>query len=145
MNISRVVAREGLIVLAIFGILNYAGVRWFSKMDFPAPLYRLSLTDGSSMYLPVYPEMNPRRAPGETIERMYRPTADLVDKRVKEFAALNKLNVVSWYPVRSWQEMVTEYAAYFVALNIVVQAGMLYFLILTIRFVLWACKTLFNQ
>jgi hypothetical protein len=139
----RIVAREGLVLIITAAVVMLAHVYLFSKIDFPAPKYKMRLTNGSSLCVAVYPEMHTAgKSPRERIAEMYNPSPALVKKRLKEFADSNGISYVNASRVNSCREDVLKRVADILTLNKAVQAGLLYLVIALLRFISWAIKTL---
>lgn len=145
-KIKWLIAREGLIILAIAAVFMLAKGAFFSKIEFLPPQYKLQLANGSAMYLRIYPEIHPAGAFDSAFFReMYHPSAALVDKRIKEFAESNRIVCVGAARVVSWQDAFREGAADFLARNMFLQIGLVYLLLSILRFAAWAVCVIRTQ
>ena len=142
-KIKWLIAREGLIVLAIAAVFMLAKGAVFSKIEFLPPQYELHLTNGSRMYIRIYPEIHPAAAFNPAcFKEMYHPSPALVDKRIKEFTESNQIVCVNASRVASWRDGIQEHAADFLARNIFLQIGLVYLFLSILRFVIWAARIL---
>jgi|GEM_PF-1385489 len=142
-KIKWMIAREGLVILAIAAVFMLAKGAVFSKIEFLPPQYKLQLADGSSLCMRIYPEIHPSGAFNpEFFAEMYHPSPALVDKRIKEFAASNKIVCAGATRVASWRDGIQERAADFLARNIFLQIGLVYLFLSILRFVIWAARIL---
>jgi hypothetical protein len=142
-KVKRIIAREGLIIIAIVAIFELAQVFLFSKIDFSPPMYKIQLSNGSCMYVAIYPEIHTTsNSSHDLIAEMYNPSLTVVKKRIKEFTEMNRINCVNASRIRSWRDAIKEQAAYFLTLNIVLQGLILYLSVSILRFIIWAVRML---
>ena len=147
-NIKRIIAREGLIIIAIAMIL-YLFKTFVPSLPFPYPKYRLEFQDGNSNIIDVYPDINTSELSGkisssELVRRYHHPTPELLSKRIEKFIRDNK-NGSSLLDAKCVNEkQLYWYRAYFNLLfqPLLFRTLTIYFFLLLIRFILWAISIL---
>ena len=146
MNIKKIIAKEGLIIIAI-GVLLYFSVLLFCQnVPIVLPKYRAQFANGSSYIVTIYPDiayssvLNPKAF----LKAVHNPAPKLVSKRIEEFA--QRANVHSLLKesscINSWQLRLSEAYSFILSQGLAVKILFVYFLLLLARFVYWAAKTL---
>lgn len=133
---KRILVKEVLIIIALLSIALSFDLFLFSKIAFSPPKYKLQLSDGSSIYLAVYPDITTGKSSQELVKEMYQPAPELVKKRVEEFSRLNKVKCIEAVRVDSLQDSLNPFLARFIALNTALKALIFYFFLLALRFIL---------
>ncbi len=147
-KIKWIIAREGLIVIAIAAVL-YLFKTYAPALPFPYPKVKLEFKDGSSNIIEIYPEITtPELAgkvgPSELVKKYHCPAPELLTKRIDKFIQDNKKGVALVNTKCVNEKQLYLYRTYF---NFFFQPlpsriFTVYIFLLLIRFISWAVKTL---
>lgn len=146
MNIKKIVAKEGLILIAI-GIAVYFLVLFFCR-NIPVVFakYKVNFANGAVYIIDIYPDLDYSKVfnAGLFLKEIHNPPAKLVSKRIAEFSKRANINssLKNAYCINSWQLYLSEACYRILALNLFVKILFVYLFLLAVRFTAWAIRTL---
>lgn len=142
-GINAVIAKEGLIILGVSAAL-YLFVMIFQNMPVALPKYKLQFADGRAYTISISPKLTNNPNYKSTLKDAYNPTARLVDERVKEFIKTVNIKspLKSYRCVNSIQIYVSSLYSQFFGLLFIFKVVFVYFILLFLRFIIWAVKAL---
>ncbi len=142
-QINGIIAKEGLIILGLSAAL-YLFVMIFQNMPVALPKYRLQFADGRAYTISINPKLNNDPNYKNLLKDAYNPAPRLVDERIKEFIATVKIKsaLKSYRCVNSLQIYISSLYSQFFGLLFVFKVAIVYFILLFLRFILWAVKAL---
>lgn len=142
-QINGIIAKEGLIILALSAVL-YIFVMIFQNMPVALPKYRLQFADGRAYTISITPKLTNNSNYKNLLKDAYNPSPRLVDERIKEFIEVAKIKTAlkSYRCVNGIQIYVSSLYSQFFSLLFVFKVAIVYFILLFLRFILWALKAL---
>lgn len=142
-KINGIVAKEGLTILGLSAAL-YLFVMLFQNMPVALPKYRLQFADGRAYTISINPKLNNDPNYKNLLKDAYNPTPRLVDGRIKEFIKTVSIKspLKSYRCVNSIQIYVSSLYSRFFGLLFIFKVAFVYFILLFLRFILWALKAL---
>ncbi|MFA5340103.1 MAG: hypothetical protein WC317_08195 [Candidatus Omnitrophota bacterium] len=143
MNINKIIAKEGLIIIGLALIL-YAILHFLPEMPVIFPKYKLEFLNGETYTIKIHPEIRNGLNSNEIIEATLNPPPKVIEARIKEFtesahikSKLKSLSYVNSASVRFYRFFFSFFGKFFVLKVLIV-----YLVLLLIRFVVWAVRTL---
>lgn len=143
MNINKIIAKEGLIIIGLALIL-YAILHFLPEMPVVYPKYKLEFVNGETYTIKIHPEIRNGLNSNEIIEATLNPPLKIIEERVKEFteaahikSKLKSLSYVNSAAVRFYKFFFSFFGKFF-ALKVLIA----YSILLLIRFVTWSLRTL---
>ncbi len=143
MNINKIIAKEGLIVIGL-AIVLYAVLHFLPEIPVVFPKYKLEFLNGETYTIKVYPEIRNGYNSNEVIEDALNPPPKLIEKRIKEFtdtahikSGLKGSRYVNSTAVYWYKLFISFFGKFFVLKVLIV-----YLVLLLIRFIVWALRTL---
>lgn len=142
-KINGIIAKEGLIILGLSACL-YFFVMIFQNMPVALPKYKLQFADGRAYTISINPKLNNDSNYRNLLKDAYNPSPRLVDERIKEFITTVKIKAAlkSYRCVNSFQIYISNLYSQFFGLLFVFKVAIVYFILLFLRFILWALKAL---
>ncbi len=142
-KINGIIAKEGLIILGLSAAL-YLFVMLFQNMPVALPKYKLQFVDGRAYTISISPKLTNNPNYKSTLKDAYNPSLRLVNERIKEFIEVAKIKTAlkSSRCVNSFQIYVSSLYSQFFSLLFVFKVAIVYFILLLLRFILWALRAL---
>ncbi|MDO8661984.1 MAG: hypothetical protein Q7K98_02020 [Candidatus Omnitrophota bacterium] len=147
-KIKRIIAKEGLIIIAIAAIM-YIFKTFVPSFTFPYPKVKLAFQDGTSNIIEIYPEMTTSELAGKIgpsglIKKYHCPTPELISKRIDKFIQENKKTSALVDKKCVNEKQLYLYRAYFNFLfqPLPFRTLTIYLFLLLIRFIGWAVRVL---
>lgn len=143
MNINKIIAKEGLIIIGL-AIVLYAVLHFLPEMPVVYPKYKLEFTNGETYTINIHPEIRNGLNSSEIIEATLNPPPKVIEKRIKEFTdtAHIKSGLKGSYYVNSMAvycyKLFFSFFGKFFALKVLI----IYSVLLLARFIVWALRTL---
>ena len=143
MNINKIIAKEGLIIIGLVIVL-YAVLHFLPEMPVVFPKYKLEFLNGETYIIKIYPEIRNGYNSNEIIEEALNPPPKLIEKRIKEFTdtAHIKSGLKGSYYVNSAAVYCYKVFFSFFGKFFVLKVLIVYLVLLLIRFIVWAVRTL---
>jgi hypothetical protein len=143
--LSKIIAREGLLLIVLAVLLHV--VLYFCRAVPPAlPEYKVQFADGKTYTIVIHPDINYSKAfrSGVLLKEIHDPPSQLVSRRIEEFARQAKIHskMTNAACINSRQLRLSENFSRILLQPFIVKIAFLYILLLFIRFVIWAIKTL---
>ena len=142
MNIRRIIAREGLIIILIGLTLGFSFS--FLRKNIPAafPKYRLEFSDGRVYIIDIHPDYYYAPDAQKAMRELFEPGPKILEKRLNEF--IKQANIRSSLKearlIRTWQLYLSKLLFKFLSVNLLLAVGIIYLLLIIMRLVFWAMK-----
>ena len=142
MDIRRIIAREGLLIILI-GLIMYFSFSFLRK-NIPAafPKYRLEFTDGRVYIIDIHPDYYYSPDAQKAMHELFEPGPKMLEKRRNEF--IKQANIRSPLKearlIRTWQLYLSKLLFKFLSVNLLLATGIIYLLLAIVRFIFWAMK-----
>lgn len=144
MNVKRVIAKEGLIII-LTGVIWYFAFSLFAdKLPLPYPRYRLEFAGGQAYEIDIYPELYFSTDRRSFTRDLCDPRDKVVKKRIQEFIsrqgikpALKEARCINPGQLRFYRLLNS-----FLALSFLIKIALIYLALLVVRFAFWALKVL---
>lgn len=142
-EIKRIVAREGLVILAL-AIVLYLIVGACAHISIPLLKYRLDFENGQNYVIVISPELSQGYNKKKFIRDTLDPSPRLVSKRIGEFIRDNRIKagLKEARPLNRTRVAFYRSIWSFFSLNFITKLFILYFLISAGRFIFWATRIL---
>ncbi len=141
--INRIIAKEGLILIGLALIL-YAILHFLPEMPVVFPKYKLEFVNGATYTIKIHPEIRNGLNSNEIIEATLNPPPKIIEERIKEFTEaahiksdLNESSYVNSVAVHCYKFFFSFFGKFF-ALKVLI----VYLVLLLVRFIVWAIRTL---
>lgn len=111
------------------------------------PKYRAIFANGEKHIFTVYPENNDSINFREFLKAAYNPSSDLIHKHLDELIKSENIlsQAIEIEYISSKHENIVHSYHNFISLNILLKIAVIYFILLLIRFIVWAIKMLKAQ
>ena len=142
MNIRRIIAREGLIIILIGLILGFSFS--FLRQNIPAafPKYRLEFNDGRVYIIDIHPDYYYAPDAQRAMREFFEPGSRILEKRRNEF--IKQADIRSPLKearlIRTWQLYLSRLLFKFLSINLLLATGIIYLFLTIPRFIFWAIK-----
>lgn len=147
-KLKRIIAKEGLIIIAI-AMIFYLLKTFMPSLTFPYPKVRLEFQDGTSNIIEIYPAITTSELAGkissnELIRKYQCPSPGLLSKRIDKFIQDNKKGSVLLAAKCVNEKQLYLYRVYFNFLfqPLLFRTLTVYLFLLLIRFIFWAIRAL---
>ncbi|MFA5096436.1 MAG: hypothetical protein WC478_03745 [Candidatus Omnitrophota bacterium] len=147
-KIKWMIAREGLIIIVIAGIL-YLARTFAPALACPYPKVKLEFQDGSSHIIEIYPEITAAELagmvnPNELMRRYQYPGQELISRRINKFIRENKKGAVLVNSRCVNERQLCWYRSYFDFLyqSWPLRTLAIYLFLALFRFIFWAVRFL---
>ena len=145
-SLKRILAREGLIIIAI-AVGMYCLISWASgKIPVIYPRYKAEFANGKSFLVDIYPQVDYAKVfnPGAFLAEVYHPSQKLIAKRIEE--ARKKANINSPLKatqcVNSIQLYLSELYSQLLSQHLLLKTLYVYGFLVVLRFIFWARRVL---
>ena len=143
MNINKIMAKEGLIIIGLALVL-YAVLHFLPEMPVVFPKYKLEFVNGETYTIKIYPEIRNGLNSNEIVEATLNPPPKIIEERIKEFteaahikSGLRSASYVNSAAVHCYKFFFSFFGKFFILKVLIV-----YLALLLIRFIVWALRTL---
>jgi len=142
-KIERLIAKEGLIFIGLAIILY---VLLFFLQDIPVvfPKYRLEFANGEIHTININPEIRNDSNYKRLLREVYNPPPRFIEKQVKEFIKMENIKptLKEAKCINSNQLYISELYSSILSIPFIFKVFIIYFTLLSIRFIIWALRTL---
>ncbi len=143
-KIKLIIAKEGLIVIGL-AVVIYLFISFvLQKVPVALPKYRLEFANGEIHTIKINPEIRNDYDYKKLLEEAYNPPPKFVERRVKEFikagnikSTLNSSRCVNLNLV-----YLSKLYSRFLGVPFILRLAIVYIILLCVRFIFWAMKTL---
>jgi len=146
MNINKILAKEGLILLGVSAVLYFLITPLYRNIPIVFPVCRVQFANNSSYTIPIYPDIDYGKISDIRIflKQIHNPPQKLIAKRIEEFSRGTKINspVKDVHCVNKWQVGLSEFSSAILSHNLLIKVLFVYSLLALIRFIFWSIKTL---
>ena len=146
LNLKRALAKEGLILILIGAIVYFSIFFLLQRVPVIYPKYKIKFANGQAYTIDIYPDIDYSRVFNSRVflDDIRNPPAVLVLKRISEFARRVGIDspVEEKYCLNNWQLYLSGVYSRVLSQNLFVKTLFIYLLVLFIRFIFWAIKTL---
>ena len=143
MNINKIIAKEGLILIGLALVL-YAILHFLPETPVIFPKYKLEFVNGETYTIKIHPEIRNGLNSNEIIEATLNPPPKIIEARIKEFteeahikSGLKSVCYVNSVTVHCYKFFFSFFGKFF-ALKVLI----VYSVLLLVRFIVWALRTL---
>jgi len=143
-KIKRIIAREGLIIIGL-AVVSYIAVSLFFKnIPIELPRYRLEFANGEAHTITINPEIRNDSNYKKLLDEAYNPTPKFVEQRIKEFVKSENIRspLINQSLINSNQTHISKLYSYVLGLTFIFKLAIVYLVLLLLRFIIWAIKTL---
>jgi hypothetical protein len=146
LSLKRIIAREGLIIIAI-AVGMYFLVSFLSeKIPVIYPKYRLAFADGKTYDIDIYPQVDYAQVfnPRAFLKEVCLPSQKLITKRIEEFRKNAKVtsSLKDSRCVNSTQLYFSALYSRFLSQHLLLKTLYVYGFLVALRFTLWAMRVL---
>jgi len=144
MNIKRIIAKEGLIILGLSIVLYFFIFLFLQNVPVALPKYRLEFANGGIYTIIINPEIRNDSDYKKLLEEAYNPPPKLIEKRIKEFTRAGNIKSVlkSSSCINSHQVYISKLYSYLLGVTFILKLAIIYLILLFARFTIWALRTL---
>ncbi len=144
MNIKRIIAKEGLIILGLSIVLYLFIFLFLRNMPVALPKYRLEFANGEIRTIIINPEIRNDSNYNKLLEEAYNPPPKLIEKRIKEFIRAGNIKsaLKSSSCINSYQVYISKLYSYLLGVTFILKLAIIYLILLFARFAVWALRTL---
>lgn len=146
LDIKRIIAKEGLILLGLAGLLYFIIPPLYRNIPVVFPSYKVQFTNNDAYTVVIYPDMNYEDISNSKLflKQIHNPPQKLISKRIDELS--KKVKAVSPLKyarcVNQWQVRLSEFFSLILAQSLLIKILFAYCFLAIIRFIFWSVKTL---
>lgn len=145
-QIRRIIAKEGLIFIAVAIILYFVFSGLGANMPVVVPKYKVIFTNGEVYAIDIQPEISYKNVtlPKNFIKTVQNPPSKLISKRIQEFAKLKNIRS-SVREARCINSKILYLSGAFYSFlmsSLFLKTIFVYLFFLLIRYIIWAVKVL---
>lgn len=143
-KIKRIIAREGLIILGLAVVLYLFIFLFLQNVPVALPKYRLEFANGEIHTININPDIRNDSNYKKLLEETYNPPPKLIEKRIKEFIRAGNIKSVlkSLSCINSNQIYISKLYSYLLGVTFILKLAIVYLILLFVRFIIWALRTL---
>lgn len=143
-RIDKIIAREGLIILALGIVLYFSSSFLCRHIAAVFPKYRAEFANGKAYTIDIYPDYYYSTDSKSELRRFFHPNEKVVQKRINELTKRENINspLKETKLINSKQLYLSEQLFNLLSLNLFIKVAILYFLLAIIRFIIWAVRIL---
>jgi len=136
---KKLIAREGLIFIGL-AIILYMSLFFLQDIPIVFPKYRVEFTNGETRTININPEIRNDSNYKRLLREAYHPSPRLIEKRVKEFIQIEniKSTLKEAKCINSKQLYISELYSFLLGIAFIIKVFIIYFILLIIRFIIWA-------
>lgn len=142
-KIKLIIAKEGLILIGL-AIVLYAVLFFLQNVPVALPKYRLEFANGEIHTIIINPEIRSYSNYKKFLEETYNPPPKLIEKRIKELIRAGNISSVlkSSRCINATQIYISKLYSYLLGVTFILKLAFAYLILLFVRFIIWAIRTL---